>query len=176
MVGELTYGAALFLGGAILAWWAVRLWKRWLKTRESPILSEMSRADIVNVTTIFHVGGSGPSGSRWPEYSAVSVEEGRIYARLAKARSDSYQLLGEFLVAFGGALLGSVAFDVTTQGPDVSQSKRVAMIVAAGVVLLGLLYARVLSKWWEVFSRGYGKRISASKGRASLRRRATRRS
>ncbi|WP_143121725.1 hypothetical protein [Saccharopolyspora antimicrobica] len=141
---------------AALFWWSWRLWKRWRNTRRSSILADVHPSDYNLVSPTWYIQSRAPRSKRWPKFAGIrKVDEARAYGRMAKSRSETYLIAGEFMVAFGGALLGSVAFDVLSQGAEAAVGKQVAMVLAVLLTLSGIFLARVFNKIWMAYADGY---------------------
>ncbi|WP_345358283.1 hypothetical protein [Saccharopolyspora cebuensis] len=113
-----------------------------------------------------------PAGRRWPKPDETRTdEEAKAYARLAKSRSNGHLLSGEFLIALGGAMMGSVAMDVFSQGPNAELEKEIGLVVAAVLVAIGLLLARMMSPSWGKVADRYEKFARPNRRRAPSRRR-----
>lgn len=173
MIGAPTaIGAALLLAGIGLACWAVWLWRRWYRTKNTPILDRVRDDDYKNVVPLAYLPRRlTPTGRRWPQFSQISgPDEAEAYARLSRARSLNYLLLGEIIASLGSALTGSVAFDFLSQGMGASPGKQVAFFGGLFCIGIGLLTARFVSPRWNMLADGYSTsaaRPSRPTGRAT---------
>lgn len=143
---------------AALFWHSFRLWRRWHNTRKNPILERMARGKLRFVSpALAYDRPRAPRSSRWPEFGDIqSTDEADAYQRLALSRSKSYTIYGDIFAAFGGALAGSVSFDVITQGPSTPTLKVVVFYVALTIIVVGVFLSRVWSELWKNTALRYG--------------------
>lgn len=155
-------GLVFLVLSVLLLWWSARSWRQWRITRRKPILDDVPPEDMEYVVPPLHMPDKPPRSKRWPDLSAISSrEEGEAYARLANARCGTVTMVGEFLVTFSGALLGSVALDAIIEGPDASVEKRIGFLLALILAVVGIFLVNVWSRWWSSVSDKY--RATAAK-------------
>lgn len=154
MILNLLYATA----SVISFWYSLRLWRRWHTTRKSPILGQTARATLRLVSpTLAYDRPCAPRSGRWPEFRDIrSTDEADAYQRIALSRSKSYTVFGDIFAAFGGALAGSVAFDVVTQGPSTPTLKAIVFYAALTIIVVGVFLSRVWSEIWKNTALRYG--------------------
>lgn len=175
MATSITSSLFLCFGLALVAY-SLRLWKRWIKNKNTPML-RLSKGDKLPASNLQPLHKqNAPRSPRWPSYRETSTyDEAVVYAYFAKWRSDYSALYGDLLLALGSALLGSTAMTFMISGPSASLAIKIGFPAGLLVAGCGIILARLNSKRWNEIAYGYERAAKLhARGARRVRRRSKR--